>query len=331
MRTMPRLLAIAVPAALVSVTLAGCDTSPGAAAIIGGDRISTHTLQQTVDRGLADPSAQQQLGSDRAGFVRKELSRLITNALIARAAAAEGVDATNTDIDVELASLEQQAGSEAQLEQQATAAGVPKSELRNFIYYYVLQQKLGAKLATAVPITQQQLEAAYQSQIDQYDQVDSAHILVKTKAEADQILAQVKANPSSFADLARKYSLDTGSKQAGGELGLQPHSQFVKPFADAIFAAKPGSFIEVHSQFGWHVVHVIAHKLTTLEQATPELKAQILQPETQALTQKELTSVANHVGVHVNPRYGTWDAKTTSVVAPSAKSGVTSPAPTPAT
>ena len=325
---MRRLIAVAVPAALVAATLAGCDTSPGAAAIVGGDRISAQKLQQTVDSGLADPQAQQQLGADRPGFVRKELSRLITNILVSKAASEEGVTATNADIDSELASLAQQAGGESQLEQQAGAAGVPKKDLRNFIYYFVLQQKIGEKLAAAVPITQQQLEAAYQSQIDQFDQVDSAHILVKTKAEADSILAQVKANPSAFATLAKKFSLDTGSKAAGGELGFQPHSQFVAAFADAIFKAKPGTFIEVHSQFGWHVVHVIAHRTTTLAQATPQLKAQILQPESQTLVQKQLTTVANRIGVHVNPRYGTWDPKTTSVAAPSDKGGVSSPAPT---
>jgi len=332
-RTVPRsrplrLAVAALPAALAVGALAGCDTSPGAAAIVGGQRISSHSLQTAVDRALADPTAQQQLGADRVTFVRTELSRLITNALITRAAAVQHVTASNADIDQELAGLEQQAGGAQQLQQQAAGSGVPKDQLRTFLRYFVLEQKIGAKLVSAVPISQQQLQQAYQSQIDQFDQVDSAHILVKTKAQADAILAQVRKTPSSFATLAAKDSLDTGSKNAGGALGFQPHSQFVKPFADAIFAAKPGSYIEVHSQFGWHVVHVIAHRTTTLEQATPQLKASILQPQQQALMQKELSTVAKQLGVHVNPRYGVWDPKTTTVVAPPAKGGVSSPAPT---
>jgi foldase protein PrsA len=325
-----RLAVVALPAALAVGALAGCDTSPGAAAIIGSQRISSHSLQTAVDRALADPTAQQQLGANRVNFVRTELSRLITNVLITRAAD-EHITASNADVDQELASLEQQAGGEQQLEQQAAGSGVPKAELRTFLRYFVLQQKIGAKLVSAVPISPQQLQSAYQSQIDQFDQVDSAHILVKTKAEADAILAQVRQNPSSFAALAAKDSLDTGSKNAGGALGFQPHSQFVKPFADAIFAAKPGTFIEVQSQFGWHVVHVIAHRTTTLEQATPQLKASLLQPQQQALMQKELATVAKQLGVHVNPRYGVWDPKTDSVVAAPAKGGLSSPAPTSST
>jgi parvulin-like peptidyl-prolyl isomerase len=330
-RRSTRVAAVGLPVLLAAAALTGCDTSPGAAAVVGSQRISTHRLQQEVDRGLANPSAAQQLGADRAGFVRKELSRLVTNLLVAKAAQNNGVTASNSDIDQELASLAQQAGGQQQLEQSAASSGVPKPELRNFLYYYVLQQKIGAKLVAAVTVSPAQLQAAYNSQIDQFDQVDAAHILVKTKAQADSLLKQVKAHPSSFAALAKKYSLDTGSKANGGDLGFQPHSQFVKPFADAIFAAKVGSFTEVQSQFGWHVIHVIDRHTTTLAQATPQLKAAILGPQEEALVQSALTKAAEQLGVHVNPRYGVWDPKTTTVVAPPARGGLSSPAPTSAT
>jgi foldase protein PrsA len=309
--------------------LAGCNTSPGAAAVVGGDRISTQTLQDTVNRALKDPSAQQQLGQDRGAFVRSELARLITNVIVERAAADEGVTVTNADIDRELDSLAQQAGGRKQLIEAASSRGVPEPDLREFIRHFVMQQKLGDKLVAGVAVSQSDLQAAYQQQIDQYDQVDSAHILLKTKAEADQVLAQVRKTPSSFAALAAAKSLDTGSKANGGELGFQPHSQFVKEFADAIFAAKPGTFLEVHTKFGWHVVHVIAHRTTSLAEATPQLKTSLLEPKRQQLLTQELSAVAKKVGVHVNPRYGSWDPAGAKIVAPSDKGGLSSPAPTP--
>ena len=322
-----RPLLVAAASVLLGTALAGCNTSPGAAAVVGGDRIPVTTLQQTVDRALKDPAAQQQLGQDRPGFVRSELSRLITNVVVARAASDKHVTVSDSDIDNELNALAQQTGGRQQLIQAASASGVPEQDLRNFVRYFVMQQKLGDALAANINVSDADLQAAYQKDIDKYDQVDSAHILVKTKAEADRILAQVRANPSSFAALAAKDSLDTGSKSNGGELGFQGHSQFVKPFADAIFAAKPGSFVEVQSQFGWHVIHVIAHKITPLSDVAPQLKAAILGPQRQALVQKELSAVANRLGVHVNPRYGRWDPASDKVVAPSAKGGLSSPAP----
>src|SRR3954453_6506875 len=319
---------MAAATVLLGSALAGCNTSPGAAAVIGNDRISVTTLQQTVDRALKDPAAQQQLGQDRAGFVRNELSRLITNVVVAKAAAEKHVTVSNSDIDHELDTLAQQTGGKQQLIKAASASGVPEQDLRNFVRYFVMQQKLGDQLAANINVSDTELEAAYQKDIDKYDQVDSAHILVNTKAEADQILAQVKANPSSFASLAAKKSLDTGSKTNGGALGFQGHSQFVKPFADAIFAAKPGSFIEVHSQFGWHVVHVIARKTTPLDQATKQLKSEVLKSQRDALLKKSLSDEAKKLGIHVNPRYGKWDAQNGQVVPVSGKSDVSSPTPT---
>ena len=258
-----RAVAVALGVTAVVTLAAGCTTSPGAAAVVGNQRISTQALQQAVDAALKDPAAQQQLGADRPGFVRTELARLVNDVLVAHVAS-------------------------------------------------------------------QQLQQAYQQNIDQFDQVHAAHILVKTKAQADQILAQVRRTPASFASLASRFSIDTGSKANGGDLGFAPHSQFVKPFADAVFAAKPGSFIEVQSQFGWHVVHVIAHRVTTIAEATPQLKASLLQSQQQALLQKALITASKQLGVHVNPRYGVWNPTKGSVDPAPASSDLSTPAATPA-
>jgi parvulin-like peptidyl-prolyl isomerase len=324
-----RVIATVGAAGLITLGVAGCNASPGAAALVGGTRISITALQQAVNAALADPAAAQQLGADRAGFARTQLARLVNNIVISHVAAADGITVTSADVDQQLASFAAQAGGEQQLEQQASQGGVPAKDLRSFIRYYVMQQKVADKLVAGVTVTQEQLQAAYQQNIDQYDQVDSAHILVAKKALADTILAQVKAKPSTFAALARKYSIDTGSKNSGGALGFQPASQLVKPFASAIFAAKPGSFVEVHSQFGWHVIHVISHKHVSLEQAAPELKAGILQPERQKLLAAAEAAEAKKLGVHVNPRYGTWDLANGKVVPLSGNRQLSVPVPSP--
>jgi len=72
---------------VVAAVLTGCRTSPGAAALVGDDRISTETLQSQVQQALADPQAEAALGNDRAAFARTELGRLINNAIVASAAA----------------------------------------------------------------------------------------------------------------------------------------------------------------------------------------------------------------------------------------------------
>ena len=69
-------VAVAVAGALiVGAGASACTSSPGAAALVGDDRISVETLQSLVNRSLADPQAAQ-LGKDRAKFTRDQLGRL---------------------------------------------------------------------------------------------------------------------------------------------------------------------------------------------------------------------------------------------------------------
>jgi foldase protein PrsA len=312
--------------AVAVMCLSGCETSPGAAALVGDFRISTESLQQEVNKALADPAAQASYGSDRAGFARTQLGRLISNRVIATAAAEHGITVSASEIDAQIDNFAQQAGGMDQLVRSAAEGGVPESELRSFVRYYVLEQKLGDALVADTPVSQADLEQAYQQNIDQYDQVHSAHILVKDKATADEILAEVRRTPSSFADLAAENSIDTSNKDDGGDLGFAGRGQFVPAFSEAIFSAKPGSFVEVHTKYGWHVVHVIARNRTSLAEATPELKSSLLQDTRTRLLSQALGTQARELGIHVNPRYGRWDSAQGTVV-PVGGGGVSVPSP----
>lgn len=88
----------------------------------------------------------------------------------------------------------------------------------------------------------------------QPEEVKARQILVKTKAEAEKIIDQLNKG-AKFSALAIKDSIDPGAKN-GGELGWFTKDEMVKPFADAAFALKPGTYTKtpVQSQFGWHII-----------------------------------------------------------------------------
>ena len=80
--------------------------------------------------------------------------------------------------------------------------------------------------------------------------------MVSTEAEAQQVLADLKSG-SDFATLASTRSKDTGSASAGGDLGFSDRSAFVAPFAEAVFAMKPGELRgPVKTEFGYHVIRL---------------------------------------------------------------------------
>ena len=99
------------------------------------------------------------------------------------------------------------------------------------------------------------------------------------EAKANQIAAEVKKNPKSFADIAKKESQDPGSAAQGGDLGFFRRGMMVKPFEDAVFAAKPNEIVgPVLSPFGYHIIRLTEihpAKQKSLADATPEIEASL--------------------------------------------------------
>jgi peptidyl-prolyl cis-trans isomerase D len=89
--------------------------------------------------------------------------------------------------------------------------------------------------------------------------VDAANkVRNEAKGRADLILAEVRKDPTRFADLAREKSDDTGSKVNGGDLGFFGRGAMVKPFEDAVFHMKVGEISGlVESDFGFHIIKLI--------------------------------------------------------------------------
>ena len=120
-------------------------------------------------------------------------------------------------------------------------------------------------------------------------QYDVSHILVKDQKTADDIEAQLKKG-ANFADLAKKYSIDPGSKVKGGELGLSDGSNYVPEFTAAIKTLKAGQYTTtpVKTQFGYHIIKLNSIKagnasaIPPFEKVKDQLKQQIQMEKTRA-------------------------------------------------
>jgi peptidyl-prolyl cis-trans isomerase D len=156
------------------------------------------------------------------------------------------------------------------------------------IQYLVLN---GDALAAATQPTDADAKQFYDDNIKSFktdDQIRASHILItvpknasdadraKAKDKAQQILAQVRAHPEQFADLAKQDSQDPGSADKGGDLGWFGRGAMVKPFEDAAFALKPNQISDlVQSDFGYHIIKVTDAKPAGTK-SFDEVKASIL-------------------------------------------------------
>jgi peptidyl-prolyl cis-trans isomerase D len=75
----------------------------------------------------------------------------------------------------------------------------------------------------------------------------ASHILVKDRAKADALLAELTKSPASFADVARKNSQDTSTADKGGDADLFiARGDTDKAYEEALFALKkPGDLSPV--------------------------------------------------------------------------------------
>ena len=305
-------------AGVVAISLSGCGAAvrTGAAATVGAERITTSALDRVVQRGLADPSAAQTVGTDRAGFERSVLSRLIEHLVVTDVGRREQVNVDGGDVAATQDRIAAQLMGLDQLKAAALKAGISAADLPQTLSDVALRDKLADKLTASVSVPDAQLQAAFARSAATNDQVHSAHILVASPAVAQMLLAKVTADPSTFAALAAQFSQDAGSKTKGGDLGFLGRGVLEKPFEAAIFNNKPGSFVIARTRFGYHVIHVIERRTTTFDQAKAELRRGVLAQQRTAAVDALLRADAKRLGVHVNPRFGRWDAARLSVAAP---------------
>ena len=141
------------------------------------------------------------------------------------------------------------------------------------------------------------------------DSVKSSHILVaysgssagngvkRTKAEAkklaEEILGQVKANPSSFGEVASTKSDDKASAIEKGSIGWVGKNNQLDPSYNGFIFSKPVGTVDlVESQFGFHIIKVDEAKNKVAYQVANIVKT--IEPS-KATTEKAFTNARTYV------------------------------------
>ncbi len=111
------------------------------------------------------------------------------------------------------------------------------------------------------------------------DEVRASHILLKTREEADMVLKKVKQG-AKFEDLAKKFSMDPGSKEAGGDLGFFSQGMMVPEFDSVAFKLNVGEVSDiVQSRFGFHIIKLLEKKegkQKSIDESKPEIEKKLL-------------------------------------------------------
>ncbi|WP_422014278.1 SurA N-terminal domain-containing protein [Roseateles sp.] len=189
-------------------------------------------------------------------------------------------------------------------------ANEPKFQLPESaqIQYVVLDLEA---LKKDVSFTEEDLRKYYDENASRYgvpEERRASHILIKVdrsapaaerakaKAKAEELLAQVRKNPASFAEVAKKNSQDEGSAVNGGDLDFFGRGAMVKEFDAAVYAMKKGEISNlVETDFGYHIIELTGTRggeKKPLEAVRAEVEAEVRKQ----LAQRRYSEAAEQFG-----------------------------------
>jgi peptidyl-prolyl cis-trans isomerase C len=294
---------------LVTLALAGCaGLNRPEIARVGERDVSAADLRRAValQRVLADLQGTPCGGPPQAGesattvCQRAALSSELLWLGVRSYAEEHDLVAEAADAENAVAGLEAQVGEE-ELADALTARGVTRDDLLE------LGRRILTVNAVRLAVTEErvgidELRAQYDQRSLDFTNVEADHIVVESRAEAEQVYRRVQgATREEFDAVARETSTEPGADASGGQLGSAAASGYVPAFAEAVVALEPGEISQpVHTQFGWHVIYLVDKVVTPFEEA----KATLAGPHADREFPAWLAEQADELGVEVDPRFG---------------------------
>jgi len=283
-----RLLAPAAVLAVAVLFAAGCgggggSLGSGVVASVGGQEITQGQLDEVIAQASDRLESQGQKVPAAGSEEYKALQQSALQYLVQRAEQAQqadklGVTVTDKQVQERLDRVIKQyfGGSKKKYEASLVKQGVTDEQVQDELRATLISEGIFNKVGESAVVTPEEIVAYYKSNPALYTKQPSRevrHILVKTKSEADDIYAQLKAG-ADFAVLAKKYSTDPGSKDVGGKL-IEVKGQFVPEFEKVAWKLEVNELAKpVKSQFGWHVIQALGPisklKTTPLDDETKQ-------------------------------------------------------------
>jgi peptidyl-prolyl cis-trans isomerase SurA len=219
----------------------------------------------------------------QAALARTVLNELIDEEILVQKAKELKLEASESDIaasvDRQIKSIRAQFKSDEEYRTELRNAGLgsPEEYRKSLVEQYRrqnLQQKAFAelrKLAKPVNVSDEEVTAAFEQSRSELQKrpptVTFRQIIVaphasaaakaRAKAKADSLLAEIRKG-GDFELIAKRESMDPGTKALGGDLGWNRRgSGLVPEFETMMFALRPGDVSPViETAFGYHIIKV---------------------------------------------------------------------------
>jgi foldase protein PrsA len=325
-----RLLPVLCLAVLVAAGCSDMGVRNQDAATVNGVGIPNDRLTEMTKAQLGQQQQAQQQGQEASqdieGATRQALEGLIQFQLVLDGAKKAGITIEEADVDARMEQLKQQVTAQGQnFEELLQTRQITEEVLRAQQRVQLAVDLVAVKLVPYSPDVE--LRKLLQQKKDDYLEVHVRHVLVKDKATA-AAARQELVSGGDWGAVARKRSIDTQSKDKGGDLGYNAKGATVKAFETAEFdlaaqgdckGRSSGSCASpisepVKTQYGYHVLQVVGVRLPKLDNVLRAKLEPAVKDRRQQAIQRWFEQQVKAAEVTINPRFGRWDAENGKVV-----------------
>ena len=284
-----------LPALLLALVAAGCgggsDSVPAdAVAVVDGDEVAKSDYDALIEQARKSYTNQKRdfpkAGTPEFQTLKNQAVQfLVQREQFEQQAAELDVEVTDKQVAERLEQIKKQyfSGDSKKYEQQLADQGLTDKQVRADIRAQIVSEEIFEQVTKDVKVSDADVKDYYEKNQEQFSTPESRevrHILVKTKAKADEIAAELKSG-GDFAALAKQHSTDTGSKESGGKLTIT-RGQTVAPFdKEAFRLAKNEVSKPVKTEFGFHLIEALSDvkkaDKAPLKEVQDQIRQQLLQ------------------------------------------------------
>lgn len=238
-----------------------------------------------------------------ARFGAGTLQQMIDCLIVDSEARKRGIQVTPAEIAERMKRF--QVGVQVSLPQGATFAdwlSVRRISLRELAAQCRMEIQLEKMVADKVTVTDEEVAKFYEANRERFRQPERmlvSHICVEKKEDAERIRQEIVSEKITFADAARKYSIDPYGRENGGLFGWIARGD--SPFQQAAFALQRDGDISpvFQGEKGWEIVRRDAYqtaRVAPFEEVHGHIREMVRQERVTRLAEnmlRELRRAAN--------------------------------------
>lgn len=231
---------------------------------------------------------------------KQALNAMITKMLITQEAKKKNIVVSEEDIQFEIDNYVKSFGSLEVVEQMLQQYGMTLDDLKKDAEINVMVSKL---LEDKTNVTDEEVKETFEMYKESFntpEQVRASVILVETEGEANEVIQQLK-DGKDFAELAKDKSLDTFTKELGGDTGFFERGQVEPAIEEAAFKLQKDEISgAVKTDEGYNVIKLTDRKEAkeaTFEENKEEIRKNLVAQQVSELFEEWFNEVESNAKI----------------------------------